>query len=413
MLNSPRQQRALLLMEQGRADMAETELRQALRDDPHDAFPHALLALCLAQMERGTEALDEARRAVGLAPDFSFAHYAHARVLLDVGRPDEAEAAIRAAIEQDPDDPDYRAVMAAAHLARRRWADALEAAGEGLRAEPDHVHCTNLRATALVQLGRRDEAVLALGGALARDPLDAHTHANQGWALLHRGRPREALDHFRESLRLDPTSPWARTGLAEAMKARNPVYAALLRYFLWMSRLDRRTQWMIVIGGLIGYRLLDGLTRTSPELRPFAIPLMVAYVGFVLLSWTAEQLFNLVLFLDPLGRNALTRDQRVGSAVLGVSLLVALVSGGIALATGDGRAITAAILFLGLMVPIAGTSRARGKARTAMTAFTGVLALLAVGAVLDTGDAGMTMFMLCLLGIVASSWIGNFVNARS
>ncbi|HEU0051966.1 MAG TPA: tetratricopeptide repeat protein, partial [Longimicrobium sp.] len=399
-------------MEQGRADMAEAELRQALRDDPHDPFPHALLALCLSRLERGPEALGEARQAVGLAPDFAFAHYAHARVLLEMDRADEAERAIRPAIEIDPDDPDFHAVLAAAHLHRRRWADALAAANEGLRSEPDHVHCTNLRATALVQLGRRDEATIALGDALARDPTDAHTHANQGWALLHRGRPREALEHFRESLRLDPTSPWARAGLAEAMKARNPVYAALLRYFLWMSRLDQRTQWMIVIGGVVGYNFLSRLLSTSPGLKPFVVPLIVLYLSWVLLSWTAEQLFNLVLFLDPLGRNALTRDQRLWSAALGTTLLAALVCGGITLATGSDTALTGAILFGGMMIPIAGTSRARGKARRGMAAFTGALALLALGALTVPGEAGGLMFTLCLFGVVASSWIGNFVGSR-
>ena len=38
------------------------------------------------------------------------------------------------------------------------------------------------------------------------------------------------------------TLDWARVGMIEALKARNPVYRLLLLYFLWMSRLARRAR---------------------------------------------------------------------------------------------------------------------------------------------------------------------------
>lgn len=46
--------------------------------------------------------------------------------------------------------------------------------------------------------------------ALARNPDDGFSHANQGWTFLDQGRRLEAMNHFRESLRLDPTDEWAR-----------------------------------------------------------------------------------------------------------------------------------------------------------------------------------------------------------
>lgn len=406
-------QRALVLMEQGRAELAEPELRRALAEDPHDPYLHALLGLCLARLERKDPALAEAREAVGLAPDFGFAHYALARVLLMQDRPDEALRALEPALADDPEDPDYHAAAASAHLARRRWAQALEAAEEGLGWDPDHVDCTNLRATALVQLGRRDEAAAALGEALARDPEDAFTHANQGWALLHRGQPRPAAEHFRESLRLNPTNEWARAGLVEAMKARNPVYAALLRYFLWMSRLSPRTQWMVVIGGVVGYNVLSDVVEGVPSLRWLLVPLMVGYLGFVLLSWTAEQLFNLVLFLDPLGRHALSRDQRVFSALLGGCVLAALACAAWGAAGGGTQAWLGTGLFAGLMIPVAGTSRAAGKSRVVMGGVASVLFLLVLFAVSGyPSDAADTAGGIAIFGIIASSWIGNFIAAR-
>ena len=69
----------------------------------------------------------------------------------------------------------------------------------------------------------------------ARDPDDAFSHANQGWTLLEQGNRKKAMEHFRESLRLDPTNGWAQAGLVEAIKAGNPVYAVMLKYFLWIQ----------------------------------------------------------------------------------------------------------------------------------------------------------------------------------
>ena len=81
---NPNLERAVLLYQQSRHDLAEAELRQALAHDPQDAYAHALLALCLAAREKFDAAIAEARQAIHLAPDFPFAHYAHARVLYDL-----------------------------------------------------------------------------------------------------------------------------------------------------------------------------------------------------------------------------------------------------------------------------------------------------------------------------------------
>lgn len=415
MPTSPYLTRAQLLMEQGRTEMAEQELRRALGEDPHDFFAHALLALCLAEMgkAREGEALSEAQEAVGLAPDLGFSYYALARVHLSAGRDAEAERAIREAIALDPDEPDFRGVLAAVLLDRRRWAEALEEADRGLETDPDHVLCANLRANALVHLGRRGEAGATLQQALSRDPENAFTHANQGWALLHRGERRAAMEHFRESLRLEPGDDWARAGLVEALKAGNPLYAGMLRYFLWMTRLDRRTQWMIVLGGFVGYRVVHRIARSNPELAPFLYPLMAAYVLFVLLSWTADAFFNFVLFLSPTGRHALSREQRVGAMLMGAGVASAVGFGVGALLTGAQVAVMGTILSLLLLVPLAASLRARpGTTRRVVSTITGALALAGAAAVLAeaTGErtTAVTLFSGVMLGSVVMSWVGNF-----
>ncbi len=402
-------QRGWLLAQQGRHDLAEREYRLALAEDPHNADTHALLALVLAEQEpRRAEALQEARAAISLAPDDAFPHYAEARVHLEAERWDQAQRAAEEAIRIDPDDPSYYTVLSAAHLGRRRWREALEAADMALAIDPTHTGGANLRATALVHLGRKDEAGATLHGALARNPENSHTHANQGWALLHRGDRAGALAHFREALRLDPQSEWAREGLAEAMKARNPLYAGMLRYFLWMNRLPARTRWMVILGGWFGYRIARGAAAANPALAPWLTPLMVAYVAFVLLSWTAPQIFNAVLLASADGRYVLSPEQRRSGGWMAAGVAAAIALTVAALATRAGWVEMGALLFAAMLIPLAATFHGpRGRPTRVMSIVTpGLYAAAALALVL--GAQGMTeadaLSGIVLLGVVATSW---------
>lgn len=404
-------QRGWMLAQQGRAELAEREYRRALLEDPHDADAHALLALVLAEQEtRRAEALDEARAAVGLAPDDPFAHYAESRVHLEAERWDDAQASAEQAIRLDPYDPGNHVVLAAAHLGRRRWQDALNAADAALELEPDHTGAANLRATALTYLGRKDEAGVTMHGALARDPENSHTHANQGWMLLHRGDRVAALNHFRESLRLDPENDWAREGLVEALKARNPLYAGMLRYFLWMDRLPPRTRWMVILGGWLGYQFVRGASRANPGLEPWVMPLMIAYLAFVLLSWTAPQIFNAVLLASRDGRYVLSPEQRWSGGWMAAGVTAAVAATVAAVATGIGWLSGTALMFGALLIPLGATFHGpRGRPTRVMSIVTiSLYAMAAASLALDLwGDGGALstlLFVVVLLGVVATSW---------
>ena len=182
--------------------------------------------------------------------------------------------------------------------------------------DPQHAGCVNLRAIALVRLGRKAEAAQTIDAALSRDPHNAVTHANQGWALLHQGQHRQALEHFRQgAMRINPELDWARAGMVEALKARHLIYRLMLRYFLWMSRLNRRAQWGLVVGAYLAYQVLIWAGRAEPRLRPIVWPLAIGYVAFVYLTWIAMPLFDLLLRLNRFGRHAVSRpaSRRTGS----------------------------------------------------------------------------------------------------
>jgi Flp pilus assembly protein TadD len=330
----PHFHRASVLYQQGRYDQAIGELHLHLGQTADDPVAHALLALCFAHKEQYAEATGSAQRAVHLAPDQPLGHYALAQIMLDRRRLPEAKLAIKEAIRLDPRDPDYFAILAGIYLQESRWHEALAAANEGLQADPEHPLCTNFRAQAQVKLGDRAAAAATMAQALARQPDDAYTHANQGWTLLHEGDANRALEHFREALRLRPDLDWARAGIVEAMKARNLVYRLMLAWFLWMARLSPQTQWGLIVGLFLGQMVIRRTAANNPALAPYLWPILIAYIGFVLLTWLSYPLFNLLLRLNKFGRYALSRDQTRGANVLLVCLAATATMAGVTLATG-------------------------------------------------------------------------------
>jgi tetratricopeptide (TPR) repeat protein len=345
-------QRGSLLYEQGRYADAIGELRQQLVQASEDFLTHGLLSLCLAEVEKYDEATTHAQQSIALAPDRPFGYYALAQVMLHRNRYPEAEAAIREAIAVNPYDADYYAILASLHLRAGRRHEALETANQGLAIEPEHRLCTNLRAQSLINLGDRAGAAATMGEALARRPDDPYTHANQGWALLHQGKPHQALDHFREALRLDPELEFARAGIVEALKARNIVYRAMLAYFLWMSRLDGRVRIGLIVGAFVANRVVAGVAQRSPFLALLLLPVLLAYFAFVLMTWLADPLYNLLLRLDRAGRYALSADQTRGANLLAVGLLAVLACLAAAILTWQEPLFYATLLLTILLLPV-------------------------------------------------------------
>ncbi|NNF14168.1 MAG: hypothetical protein HKN72_13140, partial [Gemmatimonadetes bacterium] len=324
----------------------------------------------------------------------------------------------------DPSQPEVYGTIAAAEFGRREWRRALEAAERGLAFDAEHVTCNNLRAMALVRLGRKSEAGATMDATLARDPHDSVSHANMGWTKLEQGERKEAMAHFREALRIDPGNGWARSGLVEAIKAGNPVYAIMLKYFLWMGKLSSRTMWMIVLGGYVAYRFLRQLAA-DPRWTPWVIPLIIAYVGFVLLSWLAAPLFDLALFLHPMGKHALDDDARTRAALVGGALGLALVAGGLSFVVSDSYQLVILALVSGVLsIPLSAIHVcAEGWPRRAMAGIAGALAAVGFSAWIGLGlfqpteesaaeTLSLAALILFFLGIFVSQFAANWLATR-
>jgi tetratricopeptide (TPR) repeat protein len=410
-------ERGLQLYQLSRHELAENEFRQALAAEPHNAYAHSLLGLCLLECEQFQEATEEAKQAIHLEPDFAFTHYALARVLSGRNHFSEALTTINEAIRLDPEDADFYSLLASILLQESRWQDALNAAEQGLQFNPEHVGCTNLRAMAMVKLGRKADAGRTIDSALAKNPDNSLTHANQGWTFLEKGEPAKAAEHFREALRLDPTNEWARQGIIEALKAKNFIYAIMLKYFLWMAKFSRRGQWAILLAGYFGNRILGTIAQSNPEFAPWILPLQILYIVFALLTWLAYPFFNLLLRLNKFGRLVLSREQTIATNWFGLCLLLALFGLTLCLIRGFMAPwIQIATVFGFLLLPLSGIFRCQqGWPRNVMMAITIAIAALGIGSIVarcatpDRPDNSNALMGVFVLGVIASTWIVNIL----
>jgi tetratricopeptide (TPR) repeat protein len=406
-------QRGAVLLDQGRADLAEQALRRHLATSPGDALGLALLALALLGLERKDAALQAAQDSVASDPDEPMAHYSLARSLLENDKYTPAAAAAEEVIRLEPEHPRGYAILAAVRFGQRRFDDCLKAAEASLALEPENPMALSIRGLALTQLGRQGEARQTFNDALRQDPENPFAIASQGFTDLHAGRMREALDGFRDALRIDPGNDFARIGLVEALKARSPLYAALLRFFLWTSRLSGRGQ-LLLYGGLFLFnRSLRGILRAQPELAPIVLPAFGLYVGFIWLTYAAVPMFNLLLRFDSLGRHALSEEQRAGANAIAPFVVVGLPAAVAALITQATPAIYLAVVSLGLVIPVSlvfAAERAWARAAFALYSFVtlgvGLAAVVIAAGILPTSEAAASnAFYLAVGLIVVSTWL--------
>ena len=404
-------QRAELLMRQERYDKAIEELQKALADDPDDPMGHVLLSYSLSELKQHSLAIQHAEQAISIAPDLDIAHSALARAFNLADKPRKALAPASEAIRLDPYDATNYAVKAAVHMHLSQWSEALDCADAGLGVDAENDECANLRSAALMQLGRKDEASAAAENQLNRNPDDSFSHANMGWNYLQKNKPREAVDHFREALRLEPDMDWARMGIIEALKARNPFYALVLRYFLWMGRIPRNIVWAMMIGIVVLLNFSRRLADQYPVIEPIVHSVLILYMLFVLVSWMASPLFNLLLRFDRDGRHALSDHEKMVSNWLAATIGFAIIAGGfnafLLNAAGESPSFWFIMAPLLMIFPVmTATSARKGPARI-ITSLIAIAALLCyLGTFMLSNPALLVPYSwICIL----SSWVTSFI----
>lgn len=411
-------QRARILIGQSRYDLAEQELRRAMLDDPNRYEPHALLAMCLSNgpRERLEEAEEAGRRAVHLAPDVPYVHSNLARVLAMADRLKEARASADEAIRLDPNETWHHAVLATVLYRGQRWQEAADAATQGLRLDPEDQDCLNLRSAALTNMGKGEEAAIAIEAALKQNPMNASAHANSGWTSLRARKYKEALEHFKEALRIDAEHEWAKQGLVEALKARNPIYRILLTYSFWLVSMSDRARMFVLFGGYVLYRILLAVADSQPGIAPFIRPLLYAYTGFVLLTWWGNPLFESLLRLSKYGRYALTPRDRLASNWFLALLFTGLISLTLWLTVDQIAGLVLAAVCGCMIVPICQTCvtlrRDLRRNRAYASAALGAVGLLAVAGAAIEWEPTPMVIKVFFYAFLAYMLFGNVLTAR-
>jgi len=151
--------------------------------------------------------------------------------------------------------------------------------------------------------------------------------------------------------------------------------------------------------------------KAKPELAPFLWPLYGVYLAFVLMTWVARPLFDLLLRLDPVGRVALSKKQVRASNWVGAALLLAISGLAVALLTGAPSFYMLAAGAGMMTMPIAGAFSAdTPKAKKVLPVYAAVLGALALFAfVLSFYDLPLASIVggLFFLGFFVYTWVAN------
>lgn len=396
-----RAERAFQLLASNRADLAVNEFRAALSEDPTDGRALAGLALSLSSLDKDAEALEVAKAAVSHAPDDALSHAALAQSLLGVRRPKEALEPARHAVELDPFEAWHHGLVAVAQLETAHPKEALESAERGLAIDAESQICLNARGMALVRLNRRDDAEQGLRWALSRQPESAVAHTTLGHTLLLQGRVDEAATHFREALRRDPSSDAAREGLLHTLRGRHWPYRIFIAWMSFCARMPRGVLLGVLLASFLLPQILAKVAGQSPWIALAILPVRLALLGFVLLTWIGMPLFNAMLLFTRDGR-LLLRPAEKAWAIVTVLLLVAfvaLVAASIATLGRQPYLPPAAVAALLLLAPIGAASSAwyEPQRRNMMLGALAVMVVLAGYAIVTLQPGVLTVAMILFL----------------
>ncbi len=411
-MSSPNLDRAQLLLAQNRGKDAEEYARLAIQEDADSPLAYLYLSAALMQQDKDREALAPAQHALSLEPDNPHMHAHLARVFFHTEDWKKAEAAAQQSLQMYPENADMYGLLA--YLAARKadWKQSLDFAETGLGYDSDHVLCTNARANALLKLKRVDQAQDSLDYALKRNPENPYTHYQKGQTLLEAGKYDEAAKHFCEALRLAPNFQEAKEGLVEALKAKHLIYSLFLKYIFFMTRLKPGVQMAIVFGGFFAQRFLSDSLDASGQYAA-ANAIRILYGTFAFFTWTASSLFNLLLFVHPMGRFALSDRQRKVAAGVGACVLMILVSLGVHYSTHLDGLLLGALAFATCSLPVAAaeytTNPGKLKLLLAIIAGQSLCAIVAFALYLSGNLDGANLpASIAILTGVAFTWLSSF-----
>ncbi|MFK8184442.1 MAG: tetratricopeptide repeat protein [Phormidesmis sp.] len=316
MTPSQRYERACLLAEQKRYQLAIEEALALLAASPNSDLAYNILSFSQVRQQQCPEAIRSAKQEIALAPNDSFHHYRLADALFLSEQYEAASKAITTAFQLNPQEPSYYALASAIYHDWGQLPSALDFAKQGLKIDPDHAGCLRVYIMGLADTEQWDVAEKAVARSLQLFPDLAFSHAAHGWLSVHQGKNAPAKESFKAALQLDPNSDWARRGMLEAIKSQNLFYRIILQYELWQRKFQRSKP-----------GLFWAFWLAIPQLR--AVYWLI--VGITILI---RYLFDIALRFHPYGCLLFTQKEKWLNNC-GTFTLVLLILGGVATAQSE------------------------------------------------------------------------------
>ncbi len=403
-------QRAIVLLEQGRAKDAKKVLIDVLAQDPNNPDILSLLAQVELSLENNEEALKFIEKAINLEPDNAIYFEIKGRIHLTMENNAKAKSALSKAIELDPYNDNAFAYLAHILVYEKKFQEALEMANESLAINAENLFALNVRSTAQLKLGHKEESYKTIEGALREDPENSYTHSNYGWGLLEKGEGKKSMEHFKEALRLNPNNDHAKAGMAEALKANYWLYRQFLKYSFWMAKMAAKNQWIFIIAFYFGYKLISSFAKANPEWAFITTPLLILLALVAFSTWILNPLFNLFLRTNAYGRHLLDEEDTKNSNLVGASLAIGVIGLIGYFATKEQWLLYTGVYGVAMMIPF---SRffSRSKTKNLFKVYGGGLAIvgfLGILSVLLNAQALSIFVSVFILGFIAYQWVANY-----
>jgi tetratricopeptide (TPR) repeat protein len=340
--------RAQILIEQNRYDLAEKELRQEIAENPDFDRGYGYLALCLINQQQLTaETLELIEHALSLNVENDWNHCLLALYWYNKNNFNRARSTIEVAIELNPNSEYYFYILACILFDRGKSKFAIAAGAtrglaylcesyfirvylkyvfapleKSLSLNPKYSPALNLMTNLLLTTGRTKRALVNNQTALQVDPNNAISHKWQGLILTDLGRYSDAIEHFKSALSIDPSFQEAKDGLLEAMRSQYWIYP-------WISMTNWRGKLSFCLAfpiGCIAVLVVRDLATGSVNIKtPLELVIYAIMIAVIVLSFPAQWIFNLVLQLEPKNKFLITaKDAILGNYAAGLTVTILL-----------------------------------------------------------------------------------------
>ncbi|GAA4106459.1 hypothetical protein GCM10022393_00870 [Aquimarina addita] len=384
-------------------------LQEGLQREPEHYTAKSLVVRCFVELKEYKKAEELNERLISQYPIEDELFFNRSSLALQRDDIKTALAAITEAIVLDPYNADYFGYKGYILLGEKEYIESLSSADEGLALDPNNVLALNVRAQALTKLNRKEEAQETIGNTLHQDPEGSFSHASVGWVQLEQGNYKDAMNHFKESLKSDPTSRYAQNGMLEAIKAKNFVYRSYLKYAFWISNMKTKNQWFFIIGIYLVYRFLVKAVEFT-EYPYLVILIIVPYLLFALGGWIIGPLSSMILLFHSHGKFLLDTKDKASGLLFFSCVLLAVVCTALFFGLGYEVFLLIVVSALCAIIPLTqGVLIEKKSSKLISLGIGGVILLAGLIGPLFHEDLYF-LGMISIIGLVAYTWIGNFLK---